>query len=48
MLKAGKKDRRRKREKHMKIKHQRIRATPVGVDPHLLRPDHGDQAIGDE
>jgi len=42
------KDRRRKREKHMKIKHQRIRATLVGVDPHLLRPDHGDQAIGDE
>ena len=32
----------------MKIKHQRIRATPVGVDPHLRRPDHGDQAIGDE
>ena len=32
----------------MKIKHQTIRATLVGVDPHLLRPDHGDQAIGDE
>ena len=32
----------------MKIKHQRIRATQVGVDPHLLRPDHGDKVIGDE
>jgi hypothetical protein len=32
----------------MKIKHQTIRATLVGVDPHLLHPEHGEQAIGDE
>ena len=32
----------------MKIKHQTIRATLVGVDPHLLRPEHGEQATGDE
>jgi len=44
----GRKDRRRKRERHMKAKHQRIRATQVGVDPHLLRPDHGEQAFGYE
>ena len=32
----------------MKAKHQRIRATLVGVDPHLLRRDHGEQAFGYE
>ena len=42
------KDRRRKRERHMKIKHQYIRIILVGVDPYLLRPNHGDKVIGDE
>ena len=45
---SRKEDRRRKRERHMKIKHRRIRATQSGVDPHLQRPDHGDQVSGDE
>ena len=48
MLIQERKDRRRKRERHMKIKHRRIRATQSGVDPHLQRPDHGDQVSGDE
>ena len=48
MLIQERKDRRRKRERHMKIKHRRIRATLSGVDPHLQRPDHGDQVSGDE
>ena len=32
----------------MNIRQQPIRATQVGVDPHLPRPDHGDRATGDK
>ena len=48
LMKEGRRDKRRTRGKHMKNKHQTIRAPLVGVDPHLLRPEHGEQAIGDE